>query len=187
MRKLKLQMQMTLDGFVAGPNGEMDWMTFNWSNDLIDSVEQLTAPVDTILLGRNLAQGFIPHWTASLNSPEPDLGAEKMVQTPKVVFSKTLETSVWDNTVLAKGNLADEIDALKRQDKGDIIVYGGGSFVSALIRTGLIDEYNLFVNPVAIGSGMAIFNGLDSKQNLTLKVARQFDCGITLLRYETTR
>ena len=187
MRKLKLQVQITLDGFIAGPNGEMDWMTFNWSNDLIECVRQITDPIDTILLGRNLAQGFIPHWTAALNEPEQHLGAEKMVNTPKVVFSKTLKTSKWDNTVLAGGDLFEEIDKLKNQDGKDIIAYGGGTFVSSLIKAGLIDEYNLFVNPVAIGNGMAIFKELESKQNLTLNIAQQFECGITLLRYEQKR
>jgi len=77
MRKLKLQVQMTIDGFISGPNGEMDWMIFNWSDDLNEYVTQITEPIDTILLGKNLALGFIPHWTAGLNQPEPVEGAKK--------------------------------------------------------------------------------------------------------------
>ncbi|HAO48699.1 MAG TPA: deaminase, partial [Runella sp.] len=76
MKKLKLQMQMTLDGFVAGPNGEMDWMTFAWTEDLINYVTELTNSFDTIVLGRNLAEGFIPHWKSvaeNVDSPEVEV------------------------------------------------------------------------------------------------------------------
>ena len=117
-----------------------------------------------IILGRKLAQGFIPHWASH---PEEE-GADKFNSTKKVVFTKTLEKSEWDNTVLAKGDLVDEIAKLKKQDGKDIIAYGGATFVSALIKHGLIDEFHLFINPTAIGNGMSIFKELDSKQNLIL-------------------
>jgi dihydrofolate reductase len=184
MRKLKLQMQMTVDGFIAGPNHEMDWMTFDWSDDLNEFVTQITNPVTTILLGRKLAQGFIPHWTAALNKPEPEPGAEKMVHTPKVVFTKTLSISEWDNTVLAKGNLADEIYALKKLQGGDIIVYGGGSFVSSLIKERLIDEMHLLINPVIIGKGISIFKEIAEKQIYQLVRSEHFDCGIVSLTFK---
>ena len=104
--------------------------------------------------------------------------------THKVVFTKTLHKSEWDNTVLAKGNLVDEITKLKKQDGKDIIAYGGATFVSALIKQGLVDEFHLFINPIAIGDGMTIFKELDSKQYLTLVKATSFDCGIVVLNYE---
>jgi dihydrofolate reductase len=105
----------------------------------------------------------------------------------KVVFTKTLDKSEWDNTVLAKGDLVDEITKLKIQDGKDIIAYGGATFVSALIKQGLIDEFHLFINPTAIGNGMTIFKELDSKQNLTLVKSTSFDCGIVVLNYELKR
>lgn len=154
MRKLKLQMQLTVDGFISGINGEMDWMTFDWSSDLKEYVTAITEPVDTILLGRDLAEGFIPYWTAALNQTEPEEGARKMAATPKVVFSKTLTSSEWENTTIANGFLADEINALKKQSGTEMIVYGGGKFVSSLLKEKLIDELHLFINPVAIGKGM---------------------------------
>ena len=184
MRKLKLQVQITIDGFISGPNGEMDWLTFDWSPDLNEYVTQLTDPVDTILLGRNLAEGFIPHWTNALNNAEPEPGADKMVNTPKVVFTRTLEESVWENTVLAKGDLVKEIDALKQKPGGDMIAYGGGKFVSSLIKENLIDELHLFINPAAIGSGMQIFADINGKQNYQLLHAKSFDCGIVVLTYK---
>jgi dihydrofolate reductase len=180
MRKLKLQVQMSVDGFIAGPNGEMDWVTWDWDDELKQYVDQLTEPVDCIVLGRKLALGFIPHW-AAYPEGEDRASAEKFNTTQKVVFTKTLDTVDWENTVLAKGDLVEEITKLKQQDGKDLIAYGGAAFVSALIQHGLIDEYHLFINPAAIGRGMAIFPGLT---RLRLVQARSFACGIVVLKYE---
>lgn len=186
MRKLKLQMQITIDGFISGKNGELDWLCCPWTDDINDYVRELTEPVDTIILGRKLAEGFIPHWENVVKDPnDPDYeGGIKYTTTPKIVFTKTIERSIWDNTEIAKGELVEEITKLKNKNGKDIIVYGGGTFVTSLINAGLIDEFHLFVNPTAIGNGMTIFKGLEKNQNLKLKTARQFDCGITVLCYE---
>jgi dihydrofolate reductase len=157
----------------------MDWLTFNWDDELKQYVGALTEPVDTIILGRKLAQGFIPHWAAN---PELE-GADKINATPKVVFTRTLSESDWANTVLATGDLVDEITALKEQDGQDIIVYGGATFVASLIKHNLIDEYHLFVNPAAIGSGLPIFQNLDQKLRLSLVTTKAFSCGIVVLHY----
>lgn len=183
MRKLKLQVQMSIDGYVAGPNSEMDWMTWNWDDELKDFVNDLHKPVDTILLGRGMADGFISHWTNVTQNPE-DVSyafAKIMVDTHKVVFTKTLKEHSWANTVLATGNLADEVNALKNQEGGDIIVYGGAGFNASLIAEGLIDELNLFVNPTAIGKGLPIFTGLTK---LELIKSTPFSCGIVVLTYK---
>jgi dihydrofolate reductase len=189
MRKLKLQVQMTVDGYIAGPNGEMDFTARNWDDKLIQYVTELTEPIDCIVLGRKLAQGFIPHWAGVAADPgHPEYTAgQKFTDTHKVVFTKTLDKSVWKNTVLAKGNLVDEVTKLKKQAGQDIIAYGGATFVSALIKHGLIDEFHLFINPTAIGNGMTIFKELGSKQNLTLVKSTSFDCGIVVLHYQPKR
>ena len=171
-----------MDGFISGPNGEMDWMTFNWDDEIKKYVTEITSNVDCIVLGRKLAQGFIPYWAAQPAGEDPK-GIEKMNDTKKVVFTKTLESSVWENTTLAKGDLTEEIVKLKNEPGNDIIAYGGGSFVSALIKYGLIDEFHLLVNPVALGTGMAIFKELDSTQKFVLEAARAFSCGIVLIKY----
>lgn len=189
MRKLKLQVQMTVDGFISGQNGEMDWMCFPWTDDIINYVREITEPVDTIILGRKLAEGFIPHWENVAKNPgDPEFeGGVKYTTTPKIVFTKTIKKSMWKNTGVANGELVDEITKLKVKNGNDIIVYGGGTFVTSLINAGLIDEFHLFINPTAIGNGMTIFKGLDKNQNLKLKIAKQFDCGITLTCYELTK
>jgi dihydrofolate reductase len=190
LRKIKLQVQVTIDGYVARPNGELDWMVWNWDDKLKAHVNELHDPVGTILLGRKMTDGFVSHWEGAMARPEdPQFAfAKKMVETPKVVFTKTLAKSPWRNTVLAKGSLASEIDKLKRQNGGtDIIVYRGAGFVSSLIREGRIDEYHLFVNPVAIGNGMSIFKGLMESRKFVMKKAAPFACGIVALCYEPAK
>lgn len=161
---------MTVDGYIGGPNGEMDWMTLPWTDDINNYVDGILEPVDTIVLGRKLAEGFIPYWVdvaADPDNPEVESG-KKFTDTPTVVFSKTLEQSKWDNTIIANGDLVAEITKLKEQEGQDIYACGGATFASALIKHGLIDDYYLFVNPVAIGNGLPIFQQIDSRQNLTL-------------------
>src|SRR5580765_1602779 len=131
MRKLKLQVQMSIDGYVGGPNGELDWMTWTWDDKLKDYVNELTDSVDTILLGRKMTEGFISHWTNIMKNQPDDPSypfAKKMVDKPKVVFTKILHESSWENTTLAKGDLTEEIHALKHKNGKDIIVYGGATF-----------------------------------------------------------
>lgn len=171
---------MSIDGFIAGPNGEMDWMEWNWDEALKDYVKDITAPVDCIVLGRKLAEGFIPYWAANRGLE----GADKMNGTQKIVFTKTLDKSVWENTVLASGELTAEINNLKKQDGKDIIAYGGACFVSALVEHDLIDEYHLIINPASIGKGMAIFNVPGSRKQFTLIKSTSFACGIVVLCYK---
>lgn len=189
LRKLKLQVQMSVDGYIAGSNGEMDWLVWNWDDKLKEYVNELTESVDSILLGRKMTEGFISYWSDVMAKPDnPDyIFAKKMIETPKVVFTKTLNKSKWVNTDIATGDLTGEINKLKRQEGKDIIVYGGASFDSSLIKAGLIDEFHLFVNPAAIGKGMTIFKDLNEIQKLILVKSLAFDCGIVLLHYEPKR
>ncbi len=184
MRKLKLQVQITVDGFVSGPNGELDWMTWNWDDGLKEYVDDLTDSVDTILMGRKMTDGFISYWTNVNPESEEYPFARKMVEKPKVVFTKTLAKTVWDNTTLAKGDLTEEVNRLKKQNGKDIIVYGGAEFVSSLIKNNLIDEYYLFVNPAVLGKGMTIFGGIQNKSYMQLLRSKTFDCGIVLNQYQ---
>lgn len=186
MRKLKLQMQVTLDGFnSAGPNDEQQWVT--WDLDGIKQyVVDLLDTSDTIIIGRKLAVDYIPFWQNTFTKPGDPMYdfATRIVNAKKVLFTKTLDKSIWDKTELAKGDLKDEINKLKNQDGKDIIVYGGSSFVSSLIKEGLIDEFHFFVNPIAIGKGVSAFEQLENWQPLKLKKAITCDSGILILHYE---
>jgi len=179
-------MQLSVDGYVAGPNGEMDWMTWNHDEEILKYITDLTDTSGTIVMGRKLAEGFIPYWeNASKNPNDPSNPfAHKMVDMPKVVFTKTIVKSSWDNTEVATGDTTEEINKLKSGNGKDIIVYGGATFVSDLIKKNLIDEYHLFINPTIIGNGMAIFKEVEQKLKLKLIKASPFSCGIVVLTYQ---
>ena len=189
MRKLKLHVAMSIDGCIAGPNNEMDWIDFTWNEKLRECEDRLHEPVDTILLGRKMTNEFISYWSNVMNKPEdPEyIFAKKMMETPKIVFTKTLNKSEWPNTEIATGDLKDEITKLKSQGGGDIIVYGGASFDSSLIKEKLIDEFYLFINPVIIGNGKTIFKDLNEIQKLSLIESKVFDSGIVLLHYKVKK
>ena len=182
MGKLKLQMQITVDGYVAGPEGQLDWMTFDMDAGLLTFINHLTDTSDTILLGRKMTGGFIKYWEHAVtqkDSPEYDF-AQKMVGLPKVVFSKTLQRVEGKNVRVENGDLADAVKQLKSRPGKDIIVYGGATFVSSLIEHGLIDEMSFFVNPVAIGNGMRVFKG---KKPLKLAGSTAYPSGIVVNTY----
>ncbi|TPE42797.1 dihydrofolate reductase family protein [Pontibacter mangrovi] len=185
MRKLKLQMQMTINGYVGGQNGENDWMTWNPDDEFLVFLNSLVISSDTLLLGRKLAtSGFIEHWeNTAKNNPEHPF-AREITDIQKVVFTKTLDKSIWNNTTLAKGNLIEEVANLKQQEGKDILVFGGAGFVSSLIKEGLIDEYHLIVNPTAMGSGITIFDSLDKIQKFIPIKSKLYPGGKTVLSYK---
>jgi len=175
---------MSIDGYIADPGGKMDWMNWNWDVELKKYVYNLTRPVDCIVLGKKLAHEFIDTWQERLKNPSTaDAFARKMVETQKIVFSQTLNKASWKNTRLAKGDLAEEINRLKKTKGRDIIAYGGISFLTSLIKTGLVDEYNLFIKPVILGSGLSIFHNPENDLKLDLVYSTSFECGITALCY----
>jgi dihydrofolate reductase len=184
MRKVKLQMQMTINGYVAQPNGKSDWMTWNPDDELTAFMSSLLDTSDTLLLGRKTAENIIKYWqdTAITNPIHPF--AKKIADIPKIVFTKTLDKSTWNTTTLAKGNLVEEIASLKNQNGKDILVFGGAGFVSSLIKEGLIDEYHLIVNPTAISNGMTIFNSFDNVQKFTPIQAKLYSGGKIVLSYK---
>ena len=162
---------MSVDGYIARPNGEMDWMVRDWDDDkLKNRIFELTESVDTIILGRKITDGFVSYWSDIMMTKPDDSFyelAKKLMEIPKVVFTKTLKKSQWVNTTLATGDLTDEIMKLKSESGKAIVVYGGATFDSSLIKAGLIDEFHLFVDPAAIGSGMAIFKDINDIQKFT--------------------
>lgn len=180
---------MSVDGYIAGPNGEMDWLIWNWDDKLKKYVNELTKPVDTILLGRKMTIALfligLVWWTNLMTLSI--CSQKRWLKLPKIVFTKTLNKSEWINTEVSNGDLRAEISRIRNQQGRDIIVYGGASFDSSLIKEKLIDEFYLFINPVAVGTGMPIFKDLNDIQKFTLIESIGFDCGIVLLHYETTK
>jgi dihydrofolate reductase len=184
MRKLKLQVQMTLDGFVAGPNGELDWMWISKGDEsLFQKIIDLADSCDTILLGRKMTAGFIEYWENVVdNQPESREQplAQLMVNLPKIVFSRTQTDIKGRNLQVENGDLTAAVVALKKQPGKDIIVYGGATFVSSLISQNLIDEYFIFSHPVAIGNGLSIFK---ERKLLELESSMTYKNGTILHKY----
>ena len=189
MRKLKLQMQVTIDGFVStGPNDEQKWVTWAWDEIKHDVLSRMDSS-DTLIIGRKLAVDFIPYWEAVAKDPKDamyDLAIHN-VRLRKIIFSKTLQNADWKNTEIETGDLVDEVNNLKRQAGKDIFVCGGSSFVSELTSHGLIDEYYFYINPVAIGKGDQIFNQINDFARLKLIKSVGYDSGLVLVHYEQRR
>ena len=187
MRKLKLQVSISVDSCIAGPNNEMDWLICG--DDCMKYIDDIAESVDTIIMGRKMVDEFISHWSSRMIKPDDPWNtfAKKIIEIPKIVFSKTLTKSNWINTEIVKGDLKDEITKLKSKNGKDILVYGGASFDSSLIKEKLIDEFYLLANPIVFGNGKTIFKELKEIQKLALKESKVFDCGLVLLHYEVKK
>jgi dihydrofolate reductase len=186
MRKIKLQMQLSIDGFVCGPNGEMDWMIWEWDDVLKNYAGDLTRSADTFLMGRNTGEGMAVYWPTVAGNPESKEEdkwmADKLNNLPKVVFSKTVTSINWTNARVSN-DMVEEVRELKKEPGKDIMLYGGAKLVSSFIRENLIDEYHLFINPAIIGKGKTIFSDLKEKMNLKLVKATPSATGIVILHY----
>ncbi len=187
MRKLIVSMNVTLDGFMSGPDCGLDWHFKSWTSEMGASLCRQLAEADTILLGRVTYTAMANYWNAKALqvscSREDVLFTEMMNCYSKVVVSQTLKTATWNNTALINGNLAEEIRYLKQQNGKDIILYGSGKLFSALVDLKLVDEYRLWVHPVAIGKGKPLFSNLRI-QSLELLKAETFGSGVVILHYQ---
>jgi dihydrofolate reductase len=160
MRKLILQMQLSLDGFAAGPNGEHDWV-FKSGPDAagFQKIIEIAQSCDTLLLGRKMSQGFIAHWENIAHQPdsrEVEL-ARQIVSMRKIIISRSETAANGVNTEVSNDDLTTLVQTLKNEPGEDILVYGGVELVGSLISLNLIDEYNLFICPIALGQGQSIF------------------------------
>jgi dihydrofolate reductase len=176
MRKLKLQMQTSLDGIGTI---EAEAKNFKWDDEVRNFCIENLNNVDTIVLGRNTADDFIPHWEKVSKDPGHDdykLG-KLLTDIPKVVFSERIESSKWANATLAGGDIEVEIKKLKNIPGREMIVYGGISFVSSLVKHKLIDELSLLINPAVFGTGETIYGSVKNNLQLTLERSKQFGCG----------
>jgi dihydrofolate reductase len=184
MRKVILLMHVSLDGFIAGPNGEMNWIKFN--DELVDYAEALTASSDTALFGRvtyQMMEGYWPTAAQQPNATEHDINHARWVNNaPKLVFSKTLKKTQWANSSIISSNIANEINRLKAQPGKNLLMIGSAKTAQTFMELGLIDDYYLNVNPVALGSGHPLFKNIKHKLNLI--AAKTFECGVVGLHYQ---
>jgi dihydrofolate reductase len=182
MRKLIYSMGVSLDGFIAGPNGEIDWAAPD--EELLRFHNEQTRGLGAHLCGRGLYEDMLPWETAEETRSDPqELEFARIWKAiPKVVFSTTLET-VEGNARLARDSVAVEIAELKEQAGKDVVSVGGAGFASTVIKLGLIDEYRLFVSPVVLGGGTPYFPRLEEKINLELLETRTFGSRVVYLRY----
>jgi dihydrofolate reductase len=185
VRKVILLMHISLDGYVAGPNGEMDWIRFD--DDLVKYVDTLTASADVNLFGRATYQMMEYYWPTAADQPDAtqhDKDHARWVNAvEKVVFSQSLEQTACHNARIVRGDVATEIDRLKQLPGKNMVIIGSPSFAASLMGQNLIDEYWLNINPVVLGGGNSLFKGLDTKLDLKLLASRTFDGGVVALRY----
>ncbi|RWA69716.1 MAG: deaminase [Mesorhizobium sp.] len=191
MKKLILQMQMSVDGFV-GAAEDHRWQLWGWGDDsgwddeLKQDFNAVFETVDTILLSRKMAEeGYLNHWSNAARKFPKDrfyAFAQRIVEARKVVLSDRLKASRWERTGVASGDLPREVNALKAGEGSSIAVFGGAGFASALIAAGLVDEFQLFINPAVLGSGRRIFDQ-GGFARLKLLGSKAYACGMVVSRY----
>ena len=179
MRKLFWQMNVTLDGFMEGPNRELDDTTQVVDEDFDPYCTEMLKSIDAILLGRMTYQLFADYWPSATG---PD--ADRLNELPKIVFSRMLEQVEWKNSRLVKENVAEEVARLKRQPGQDLALFGSADIASTF-RQPALDEYRIKVSPVILGSGKPLFKDIKDRINLKLLKTKIFILGVVELLYQS--
>ncbi len=186
MRKLVLFVHTSLDGFVGGPNGEMDWIHVD--DEIFDYVGDYTDKADTALYGRATFEMMENYWPTAADEPDAskhDIRHSKWYnQVMKVVISETMRGRDSNKTKIISENIAAQINELKRQEGNDIIMFGSPGAAHSLMALNLIDEYWLFVNPILLKYGIPLFKNVASRTRLKLVNNVTFSSGVVCLRYE---
>jgi dihydrofolate reductase len=185
MRKLGVFNNVSLDGYFVDADGDMHWAyrdkpDAEWNAFVADNA----SGEGELLFGRITYELMASYWptpVAKQNMPAVAEGMNKML---KIVFSRTLDKVTWNNTKLIRGDLATEVRKLKQETGPDIVILGSGSIVSQLAREGLIDEFQIVVNPIVLGNGRTMFNGVTQRPTLKLTRSRTFGNGNVVLNYE---
>ncbi|CAG4988494.1 putative protein YyaP [Dyadobacter sp. CECT 9275] len=183
MRRLTVFNFITLNGYYKGPDEDISWNPHGDEEEseyASDSMKE-----DGILLfGRTTYEMMAGYWPTSMAMENDPMVAEGMNRAEKIVFSQTLEKAEWNNTRVVSGDIIGEIKRLKQQPGKDMTILGSGSIVSQFAEHGLIDEFQIMINPVAIGEGTPLFSGIGNTLNLSLSSVRQFKSGAVLLCYK---
>jgi dihydrofolate reductase len=185
MRTLVSFFHISLDGFVAGPQGEMDWIKVD--EEIFDHVGQRVKDSDTALYGRvtwQMMEGYWPTAADQPNASKHDIEhAAWYKNAHKIVLSKTMQGEQWPHTTFIGEDVARRIEAIKQQDGNEILVFGSPSATHTLLQYNLIDEFWLFVNPILLGQGIPLFNNVSEKTPLRLVSSKTFANGVMCMHY----
>ena len=188
MRKLITTTWVTIDGFIAGPKGEMNWIGEIYDEAMGKYEDDLVSSADTLLLGRVTYQSFAGSWPYVPDNPNASEGekiyARKLNAMRKVVFSRTLESVEWNNSTLMQEIIPEQIAQLKQEDGRDMLIYGSASIVQTLTNFGLIDEYQILVHPVVLGGGKPLFQDIKDQVKLKLVNSKTHPSGVMVLYYQ---
>lgn len=185
MPRLVMFNQITLDGYFSGKNGDFSWAHAAGDDaEWKEFVEGNASGGAVLLFGRVTYQLMASYWPTPMAAANDPVVASGMNAMPKVVFSRTLKEASWSNTRLVTGDLTGEVRRMKQASGADMAILGSGSIVAQLAEAGLIDHYQLVVNPVALGSGRTLFEGVTRPLNFRLTSSRAFRNGKVLLEYE---
>ena len=186
MRKLILFMHTSLDGFVAGPNGEMDWIIVG--EEMFDYAAQQTEQADTALYGRVTYQMMQSYWPTAADKPKASKHDKEHSawynKVEKVVVSKTMQGENLPNTKIIRDNIAAEIITLKQETGKNILMFGSPTVSHVLMSKNLIDDYWLFVNPILLGEGIPLFKDIKERTKLKFVASDTFSSGVFCLHYE---
>jgi dihydrofolate reductase len=180
LRKVIFQMMISIDGFFEGIDQDISW--HNVDDEFNKFAADLLDEVDALLFGRITYQLMASYWPGA-SDDDPKV-AERMNNLPKIVFSRTLENAVWNNTRLIRENIEKVIRELKQESGKDMVILGSSNLALTFIEFGLIDEFRIIVNPVVLGKGRSLFTGINKRLNLKLIRTKTFDSGNVLFYYQ---
>jgi dihydrofolate reductase len=174
-------MMVSLDGYIEDSEKNIEW--HRWNTEMDQYMGDFFKTVDTIIMGRKTYELMVSYWP-DITTEDPVI-TDNMNNLPKLIFSKTMTTTSWNNCRLMHEINIDEFNALKMQPGKDMVIFGGANLASAFTKKGLIDEFRLLVNPVILGGGTHLFNIKDQKFELFLMESKAFNCGNVLLHYQS--
>ena len=184
MPRLAVFNNVTLDGFFSGKNGEFQWAKGHTDAEFQAFVEENAKPGGILVFGRKTYDLMRSYWPSEMALKNDPVVAEQMNALPKMVFSRTLDQATWNNTKLIKGDPVSEMRRLKSEPGPDMTILGSGSIVSQLAEAGLIDEYQVVVNPVVLGAGRTMFETVKKPLELKCTKTRSFRNGNVWVCYE---
>jgi dihydrofolate reductase len=188
MRKLIVFNNVSLDGYFTGANNDLSWSKPpNNDPELFEFVKENVLKDGILVFGRVTYEMMASYWPTPDAIKNDPIVAEGMNKRKKIVFSRKLQAAEWSNTTLVKGDAVSEIRKMKAEPGEDMAILGSGSIVSQLAQAGLIDEYQMLVNPIVLGEGRTMFEGVKKNLNLKLTSTRAFKNGFVLLCYEPVK